>query len=353
MAQRIGSGVGCGERPTKEDIMSTPTLTKYLLVAVVFAAARPSWAQATPDPVVAPVVQTRLDSVVPEDSNGESSPKSPEQQQITYQDNGTGSGRVLHYRLESEHPLEADDEQSHELHITAAARATNDGLLLPYTLSPRIKSGQSWVRAVAGYDSASASFRARSAAESSVTNFLAIRVEYERGPAKGFEDRVGLGGRIQLLSQSKHGIDGGFGVFYQPKDFRGEGNVVGGLMLGRRFGRFGLFGSALFGSDPEGDDQDLDGRLSMLYRASDRVQVGWDNRIRYVLASTDAKRFGTVNTDWELALEPTATVSLGPLAILTEAGFSALQNRGPIGQLNDRRVVRTGVIAMAGASGVF
>jgi hypothetical protein len=225
-------------------------------------------------------------------------------------------------------------------------------MLTPYTLSPRVRSGQSWVRAVAGYDTAANSFRARSAAESAVTGFFAVRVEFEHGPAMGFKDRVGLGGRIQFLNQSKHGIDAGFGMFYQPNDFRGEGNIVGGLMLGRRFGRLGLFGSALFGSDPEGDDQDLDGRMSMLYRVSDNFDLGWDNRIRYVL-STDAKRFGTVNTDWELALEPTATISLGPLAILTEAGFSALQNSGPIGQLNDHRVVRTGAIAMAGAGGVF
>ena len=332
MARRIGSVVG--------------------LFGLLFAAARSAGAQAVPDPVVTPAVQTRLDSVAPEDSNGESSSRPPEQRQITFQDNGSGSGRALHYRLYPERSTDADDKQLHEVQSTGAARAADDGLLTPYTLSPRLRSGQSWVRAVAGYDTAANSFRARSAAESAVTNYFAVRAEYEHGPAMGFKDRVGLGGRIQFLDQSKHGIDAGFGVFYMPKDFRGEGNIVGGLMLGRRFGRLGIFGSALFGSDPEGDDQELDGRLSTLYRVADHFELGWDNRIRYVL-STDAKRFGTVNTDWELALEPTATVSLGPLAILTEAGFSALQNSGPIGQLNDRRVVRTGAIAMAGAGGVF
>jgi len=329
MAQRIESVVG--------------------LFGLLFAAARSAGAQAVPDPVVTPVVQTRLDSVATEDSNGDRSSKPPEQKQITFQDNGSSSGRALHYRLDPERSTDADDKRLHEVPSTGAARAADDGLLTPYTLSPRVTSGQSWVRAVAGYDTAANAFRARSAAESAVTNYFAIRVEYEHGPAVGFQDRVGLGGRVQLFSQSKHGIDGGFGVFYMPKDFRGEGNIVGGLMLGRRFGRLGIFGSALFGSDPEGDDRELDGRLSTLFRVAD---LGWDSRIRYVL-STDAKRFGTINTDWELALEPTATISLGPLAILTEAGFSALQNSGPIGQLNDRRVVRRGAIAMAGAGGVF
>ncbi len=333
--------------------MSTSNAYKHLLVAFLFAVARPCWAQATPDPVVAPAAQARVDSVGREDSNGGHSSQPPEQEQITYQDNGPTSGRALHYQLEPMRPLDADEGQEQELHGTGAARAADDGLLTPYTLSPRVRSGQSWVRAVAGYDTAANAFRARSAAESAVTNFFAVRVEYEHGPAMGFQDRVGLGGRFQLLSQSKHGIDVGVGAFYMPKDFRGEGNVVGSLMLGRSFGRFGLFGSALFGSDPEGDDQDLDGRLSMLYRVAImlRTRVGQPHSLCVV--STDAKRFGTINTDWELALEPTATVSVGPLAILTEAGFSALQNSGPIGQLNDRRVVRTGAIAMAGAGGVF
>lgn len=337
MAQRVGSVVG-----------------GCLLVALLVASASPTRAQSIPAPVVTPVVQTPLDSVAPAGDSEERPGDSKPPEQLTYQRKDSEGSRQLHYRLEPQQPLDVDTDagDSRELQGAGAARAADDGMLTPYTLSPRVRSGQSWVRAVAGYDTAANSFRARSAAESAVTGFFAVRVEFEHGPAMGFKDRVGLGGRIQFLNQSKHGIDAGFGMFYQPNDFRGEGNIVGGLMLGRRFGRLGLFGSALFGSDPEGDDQDLDGRMSMLYRVSDNFDLGWDNRIRYVL-STDAKRFGTVNTDWELALEPTATISLGPLAILTEAGFSALQNSGPIGQLNDHRVVRTGAIAMAGAGGVF
>jgi hypothetical protein len=106
------------------------------------------------------------------------------------------------------------------------------------------------------------------------------------------------------------------------------------------------------GSDREGDDQDVDGRLSMLYRATDVFSVGLDNRFRYVL-STDQKRFGTIMTDWELQMEPTVILNWGPLAILSEAGLSALQNTGPIGMADNRRVVHTGVIAMAGAGAVF
>lgn len=346
MAQRVGSVI----------------VHKCYLIALICAAVRPAYAQVTPDPASTPVQQVRLDLAGPEDT-GAKRPRAadrPANTQFTFEQAtpDSSSPRVLHYRLDRLDPAGPSDDNSaetlrdHDSVSVGAARAADAGLLLPYTLTPRVYFGQSWVRAVAGYDTAATAFRARSVAESAVTNYFAVRVEYEHGPAYGFQDRIGLGGRFQVLNQKKHGIDGGFAVFYQPKDFRGEGNVVGGLMLGRRFGRLGLFGSALFGSDPEGDDQDLDGRMSVLYRVGDHLEIGWDNRIRYVL-STDAKRFGTVNTDWELALEPTATVTLGPLAIISEAGFSALQNSGPIGQLNDRRIVHTGVIAMAGAGAAF
>jgi hypothetical protein len=208
------------------------------------------------------------------------------------------------------------------------------------------------VRAVSGYDTAASAMRARIAAESAATRWLAIRVEFEHGPSTGANDRVNFGGRFQLLGQQKYGVDLGVIAYYQPKDFRSEGNIVGGLSLGRTEGRFGVFGSALIGSDPEGDDQTTDGRLSFAYRANEPLQVGLDNRFEYVLSS-DAKRFGTTTTDWELAIEPTAVISIGPLALLMEAGLSALQTTGPYGFATQQRHVHTGAIAMAGASSVF
>jgi hypothetical protein len=273
--------------------------------------------------------------------------------ELTYQGGGgaaPGNGRTLHYRLDDTPDVQAQESTS--VGNATAARAIDDGAMLPYTLTAHITKGQSWVRALGGYDTGARSARARSAAETAVTNWFAIRVDYEHGSGLGLDDRVGLGGRFQVLDQKRHGIDLGVGGFYQPKDFRSEGNIVGGLMLGRRFGRFGLFGSALVGSDPEGDDQDADGRLSLLFRATDSLSFGLDDRFRYVL-STDQKRFGTTMTDWELQIEPTFIVNWGPLAIVSEAGLSALQKTGPIAMPENRRILHTGVIAMAGAGAVF
>jgi len=90
----------------------------------------------------------------------------------------------------------------------------------------------------------------------------------------------------------------------------------------------------------------------MLYRTTEFLSVGLDNRFRYVL-STGAKRFGTITTDWELQLEPTIIINWGPLAMLAETGLSALQNSGPYGKPENRRVVHAGLIAMTGIGAVF
>jgi hypothetical protein len=54
----------------------------------------------------------------------------------------------------------------------------------------------------------------------------------------------------------------------------------------------GFFFNALFGSDPEGDDQVLELRLAPLYRVTNDLQLGLDTRGRYNMSS-DAKRAGT------------------------------------------------------------
>ncbi len=331
-------------------IKATPIQT-LLATLLCLGVSRPVAAQSANTTFEVPVVSPSTEPKRLDDPN-DASRRQRQPDEITYQEDSsaTGNGRTLHYHLDA--TPDAQSRESSSVEHGTAARAIDDGAMVPYTMTARIEKGQSWVRMLGGYDTAASSARARSAAESAVTSWFAIRVDYEHGPGTGIDDRVGLGGRFQVLNQDRHGIDFGFGAFYQPRDFRGEGNVVGGLMLGRRFGRLGLFGSALVGSDPEGDDQDTDGRLSMLYRATDAVSVGLDNRLRYVL-STDQKRFGTIMTDWELQLEPTVMVNLGPLAVLSEAGLSALQNTGPIGMPENRRVVHTGLIAMAGAGAVF
>src|SRR5205814_4205028 len=117
-------------------------------------------------------------------------------------------------------------------------------------------------------------FRARGAAEGRLLGFLTARVEYEHGLANGPDDRVSLGLRATFLNQAAHGVDLGALAFYQPRDFRGEGEVVAGLLLARHFDRLTLVLNPLAGSDPEGDDQSVELRLAGLYKASSWLVVG-------------------------------------------------------------------------------
>jgi hypothetical protein len=233
-----------------------------------------------------------------------------------------------------------------------ASGAAEAGLFLPALLAPRIYAGTAFASARAGYDGARDAFVARSTAEGSLADILALRVEFEHGPSLGPEDRVRVGGRLTLLRQSEHGVDGGVALFYDPKDFREEGNVVGALIVGRSFGRLGLFANALFGSDPEGDDQQLELRLASTYRAAEQLHVGLDTRMRYNMSS-DEKRAGTLTTDWELQALPTLSLELGSIALVADVGVSALQSTGPFAQPGERTERDVGVLALAGAAGAF
>jgi hypothetical protein len=77
-----------------------------------------------------------------------------------------------------------------------------------------------------------------------------------------------------------------------------------------------------------------------------------DSRFRYNM-SQDEKRIGTQTVDWELQATPTASLALGPIALLALSGLSMVERTEATGTADERRAVRAGVIAMAGAGGAF
>ncbi len=142
-------------------------------------------------------------------------------------------------------------------------------------------------------------------------------------------------------------------IFYQPRDFREEGNVVAGLLAARRFDRLTLVLNPLVGSDPEGDDQSLELRFAGLYKASSWLVVGLDSRGRYNLSS-DQKRAGHTSIDWDAQAGATAAFGIGPLSLSALVGPSFLQRTyigldGGTGQHD----VQGGLLAMAGAGASF
>lgn len=256
---------------------------------------------------------------------------------------------TLHWRPdEADRPLEPAPLNSQAEARDAAAA----GLLSPFTAPAAISGARASAQSYAGYDSAAAAGRVRAVADGRLTNFLAMRVEFEHGPGTGSEDRLSVGARVGILTEQRFGVDLGAGLFYQPKDFRGEGDVAVGLMLARHFERLGLFANALFGSDPEGDDQSLELRFGSLYSASRWLTVGIDARSRLTF-SEDQKRVLTRSVDWELQAAPTAIVCLGPFSVMGLLGPSMLEETPAQGELSHTTRLHVGLLAMAGAGGTF
>jgi hypothetical protein len=256
--------------------------------------------------------------------------------------------RTLHLQpLEPDRPKEeASPPQS------KASQSASDGLLSPFTNAAVISKARAIAQSYVGYDSAVSETRARVAVEGRLVSFLALRVEFEHGPATGTENRLSLGARFGILTQQKYGVDLGAAVFYQPKDFRDEGNVVGGLLLARHFGRLGLFANTLFGSDPEGDDQSLELRLGSMYAAKDWLSIGLDARSRWNF-SEDAKAQQARSIDWEMQAAPTAILCFGSFSLMALLGPSLVTITPPAGDTSAGSSTRAGLLAMAGGGGAF
>ena len=254
--------------------------------------------------------------------------------------------RALHWR-----PLVSDEDRP-PAPEPKANQAASDGFLSPFTSPAVVSTLRGSVQSYAGYDGSVSVARARAAAEGRVTNFLSLRVEFEHGPATGTDDRLSIGARLGVLTQRQFGVDVGTGLFYQPKDFRQEGNIVGGVMVARHFGRLGLFANGLFGMDSEGDDQSLELRLSSLYAANGWLTVGVDARSRMNL-SQDQKRRLARSVDWELQAAPTAIVCLGQFSLMALFGPSFLKETAPGVDQSPGSRTQGGLLAMAGAGGAF
>jgi hypothetical protein len=257
--------------------------------------------------------------------------------------------RTLHWRPL---PSDAAEDVAPPAPAPSAKQAASDGLLSPFTSPAAIPTSRASAQSYVGYDGAVSLARARASAEGTLTSFLAVRAEFEHGPTTGADDRVVVGARLGILTQRKYGVDFGAGLFYQPKDFRGEGNIVAGLMVARHFGRLGLFANTLFGSDPEGDDQLLELRLGSLYAATDWLSLGLDARTRQNY-SQDQKRTLARSVDWELQAAPTAIFCLGQFSLMALVGPSIVRETPAAGEPALDKRTHGGLLAMAGAGGVF
>jgi hypothetical protein len=233
-----------------------------------------------------------------------------------------------------------------EVHLGAAEALTQ---FLPATLAasvaPRAVVASSW----GGYDAAA---KAPIASFSTEVRLLP-RLVLIAGAAWAVPNALGQGGgdlrpqlgaRMQLLDQTRYGLDLGLAFLFREDRFGAEDGLFQGVLsLGRRFGSLAAVFNVVYGQDGEGDDHEGEVRLALLGDVTRHVHVGVDGRARRALASTDPRRGQLGTPTGDLFAGPLAAVSYGPIAVMTEVGMSEVWTTQ----------ARAGVLAMGGLAAAF
>ena len=234
---------------------------------------------------------------------------------------------------------EADADQPPAIEIAAAVR---EGALLPTTVAPRVGATAALAFGFAGYDGARSAPIGSATAEVRVWGPFALRGGGEYSTARR-EGRPTIGGRVQLLRQERHGVDGSLSVFYRPEGFtEPEGEIETFVSLGRRFDRLALLGNLVYGQDPEGNERDGELRFASLY-AIGRWTVGVDSRVRFALGAQHGA-MAAAEPRFDLLAGPLAAATVGPVALFAQAGPSVLKLAG---------TTSSGVAALGGVGSVF
>jgi len=208
-----------------------------------------------------------------------------------------------------------------------AAQSARDGTFLPMTLSARI--GDQRVAAVVygGYDSAQSQGGALTAVvEGALYRHLAVRVGVDYLSNRPGSAAATAGVRVGILRQERHGIDLGVVALYKQQGFtETTGELEFMVAVARRWSRFALFGNAVYGQGFLSTERDAELRIAALYSFGDRWNLGADARARIDLGDPPAgSRPAAAEAAFDLVAGPTASVALGPVALLAQAGVHAL-----------------------------
>jgi hypothetical protein len=239
-----------------------------------------------------------------------------------------------------------DDLGAPEPPPSRAGHAASAGVFLPFTISA--ETDATFARVLSGYDGGRRAFVYEGAAEASVVGALSVRAGYASTDLSGHASAL-LGARYQLLSQNRHGIDLGAGLFYLPQGIDGEGLVRGSVFAGGEIGSVALLGSASYGQDPEGDDHHAELSTATLFRLAPAFLLGADARLRALVFSSDEKHDGITEPVVDLAFGPVAHYVLGPVVLTGQAGASALAMRGPHGSTRPTTAMQYGALGLFSA----
>lgn len=196
------------------------------------------------------------------------------------------------------------------------------GAFLPFTLGARVDSQRAFVSTTSGYDSANRTALLESAAALHIWGPFAIKAAAVY-TADNNTLRPQFGLQVQALRQAKHGIDGSIAAFYKAEGLtEPEGEIEVIIALGRQFGRTSLFANLVVGSDFDGQERDGEIRVAGLQRLGNRFFIGLDNRVRFDLGSSKLKLLK--EPSWDLIAGPTGVFTWNRLAIIAQAGASAV-----------------------------
>jgi len=157
------------------------------------------------------------------------------------------------------------------------SRAAADGAFLPLTLTPRVGGTAAVAASYAGYDSARGAVM-ESYGEVTLWGPLALRGTAALGDGS-HRIRPSVAGRVQILSQGRHGVDGALSIAYRAEGFtEAEGEIETVVALSRKIGGAMAIVNLAYGQDPEGRERDGEVRAAVLGSLSRRVQLDVDGR---------------------------------------------------------------------------
>jgi hypothetical protein len=241
-----------------------------------------------------------------------------------------------------------EDEEPHDASSDKSIRSANDGMFLPNTIAPSLGKRAASAVGLGGYDSGLQSAVMSMQGEVHVYGPVDLRLglnytpNTEPGVARA-EPQFGV--RFHLLSQERNGIEGAALINYRLDRYTpDDGEIQAMFVLGRRFGRAGVFLNLGYGQDPEGDDHDGEAALSAIYALSEPLQLGFESHARFNLFSTDPRRAARHEPNALITTGPTLHYGLGPCVLLAQVGMSTLVGI-------DR--TRVGAVALAGVGAAY
>lgn len=217
-----------------------------------------------------------------------------------------------------------DQQRSRPTWEGATEQALSDGAFLPLSLTPSVAPSRGTVGGHGGYDGARESAVSESFVEVRPFGPVALRGGTTLSDT---QERFSpwVGGRLQLLNQEEHEIDGGVGVFYKTEGFtEPEGEIEGVLSASRRFGRMLTVLNLAYGQDPEARERDGEARLGFLVRALRALHVGLDARYRFDLGSETEKLRESHEPRHDVDAGPVVDLEIGPLVLTVHGGVSAV-----------------------------